>query len=62
MMTTSTRNHCPEAEMGVPQTDAPETSGNECELSVALAEHLADISAGRFVKESVSRHMARLTY
>ena len=32
----------------------------ECELEAALAESRADVDAGRFVKESVSQHMARL--
>ncbi|HJP97124.1 MAG TPA: hypothetical protein VJ862_01055 [Rhodanobacteraceae bacterium] len=33
----------------------------ECELTAALAESQADITAGRFVKESVAAHMKRLT-
>lgn len=32
----------------------------ECELEAALAESKADLDAGRFVKESVERHMKRL--
>ena len=32
----------------------------ECELTAALAESQADITAGRFVKESVDAHMKRL--
>lgn len=32
----------------------------ECELAAALAESQADLSAGRFVRESVDAHMARL--
>ena len=32
----------------------------ECELEAALAESRADLDAGRFVKESVAQHMARL--
>ncbi len=32
----------------------------ECELEAALAESRADLDAGRFVKESVEQHMARL--
>lgn len=32
----------------------------ECELEAALAESRADLDAGRFVKESVERHMKRL--
>lgn len=32
----------------------------ECELEAALAESKADLDAGRFVKESVARHLKRL--
>ena len=32
----------------------------ECELDAALAETRADLSAGRFVKESPEEHLARL--
>ena len=32
----------------------------ECELAAALAESRADLDAGRFVKESVARHVKRL--
>lgn len=32
----------------------------ECELTAALAESQADITAGHFVKESVDAHMKRL--
>ena len=32
----------------------------ECELEAALAESKADLDAGRFVKESVERHIKRL--
>ena len=32
----------------------------ECELDAALAESLADRSAGRFVQESPEAHLARL--
>lgn len=32
----------------------------ECELAAALAESQADLAAGRFVRESVDAHMARL--
>ena len=32
----------------------------ECELEAALAESRADLDAGRFVKESVERHIKRL--
>lgn len=32
----------------------------ECELEAALAETRADLSAGRFVKESAEAHLARL--
>lgn len=32
----------------------------ECELEVALAESRADLDAGRFVRESVERHIKRL--
>ena len=32
----------------------------ECELQAALAESKADLDAGRFVRESVEQHMARL--
>lgn len=32
----------------------------ECELTAALAESQGDITAGRFVKESVDAHMERL--
>jgi len=41
--------------------EASEASDDDCELSVALAEHDADLLAGRFVKESVRRHMKRVT-
>jgi len=44
-----------------PRLNASEASGHDCELSVALTEHHADLMAGRFVKESVRRHMTRLT-
>jgi len=32
----------------------------ECELEAALAESKADLDAGRFVKESVEKHIKRL--
>lgn len=32
----------------------------ECELAAALAESQADLAAGRFVRESVEAHLARL--
>ncbi len=32
----------------------------ECELEAALAESRADIDAGRFVKETVQKHIQRL--
>ena len=32
----------------------------ECELEAALVEAKADVEAGRFVKESVEAHLARL--
>ena len=32
----------------------------ECELAAALAESQADLAAGRFVRESVDAHIARL--
>jgi hypothetical protein len=32
----------------------------ECELDAALAETRADLSAGRFVKESPEAHLARV--
>ncbi len=32
----------------------------ECELDAALAETHADLAAGRFVRESVEAHLARL--
>jgi PHD/YefM family antitoxin component YafN of YafNO toxin-antitoxin module len=32
----------------------------ECELEAALAESRADLDAGRFVKESVEKHIKRL--
>ena len=32
----------------------------ECELAAALAESQADLAEGRFVRESVDAHMARL--
>ena len=32
----------------------------ECELEAALAESKADLEAGRFVKESVDKHIKRL--
>lgn len=32
----------------------------ECELKAALAESKADLDAGRFVKEMVSRHLQRI--
>ena len=32
----------------------------ECELAAALAESQADLDEGRFVRESVDAHMARL--
>jgi len=32
----------------------------ECELTAALAESQAEISAGHFAKESVDAHMRRL--
>lgn len=32
----------------------------ECELEAALAESRADLDAGRFVKESVDRHVKRV--
>lgn len=32
----------------------------ECELEAALAESRADLTAGRFVKESVAQHIKRL--
>lgn len=32
----------------------------ECELASALAESQADLAAGRFVRESVESHLARL--
>lgn len=32
----------------------------ECELSAAIIESKADISAGRFIKESAEEHLARL--
>ncbi|MDP1606138.1 MAG: hypothetical protein Q8L93_05800 [Rhodocyclaceae bacterium] len=32
----------------------------ECELGAALAETRADVAAGRFVRESVEAHLARL--
>ena len=32
----------------------------ECELDAALAETRADLTAGRFVKESAEAHLARL--
>lgn len=32
----------------------------ECELEAALAESKADLSNGRFVKETVSQHIERL--
>jgi PHD/YefM family antitoxin component YafN of YafNO toxin-antitoxin module len=32
----------------------------ECELEAALAESRADLDAGRFVKESVDKHIKRL--
>ncbi|HEU0198792.1 MAG TPA: hypothetical protein VFQ88_16450 [Nevskiaceae bacterium] len=32
----------------------------ECELTAALAESQADLTAGRFVKESVAAHLERL--
>jgi hypothetical protein len=42
-------------------SDAGETDGNECELSVASAECEADLAVDRFVKESVRQRMRRLT-
>jgi PHD/YefM family antitoxin component YafN of YafNO toxin-antitoxin module len=33
----------------------------ECELEAALAESRADLDAGRLVKESVERHIQRLS-
>lgn len=33
----------------------------ECELKVAYLECKADLEAGRFVRESVSEHLARVT-
>lgn len=32
----------------------------ECELAAALAESQADLAQGRFIRESVDAHMARL--
>lgn len=32
----------------------------ECELEAALAESRADIDAGRFVRESVAKHLQRI--
>ncbi len=32
----------------------------ECELEAALAQTRADLTAGRFVKESAEEHLARL--
>lgn len=32
----------------------------ECELAAALAESQADLAEGRFVRESVEAHLARL--
>ncbi len=32
----------------------------ECELEAALAETRADLAAGRFVKESAAKHVARV--
>ena len=32
----------------------------ECELEAALAESKADLDAGRFVKETVEKHIKRL--
>ena len=32
----------------------------ECELDAALARTKADLQAGRFIKESVAEHLARL--
>ncbi len=32
----------------------------ECELEAALAESRADIEAGRFVKETVAKHIQRI--
>ena len=32
----------------------------ECELEAALAESRADLEAGRFVKETVAKHIQRI--
>ena len=40
---------------------APEAGDEKSELWVALAEHRADLMAGRFFAESVRAHLVRLT-
>jgi hypothetical protein len=63
MTTICTSNHENHAapESTEAQAELSGGSRDECELSIALAEHQSDIAAGRFVKESVRRHMIRVT-